>query len=77
MIGEAIERIQRMEAIFDALREKRDPAMLRELTDYYEGGQWRHDYELDEAGLLPKDLKRGVLSQDGVWNFLREADHDR
>ena len=24
----------------------------------------------DEAGLLPKDLKRGVLSEDGLWNLL-------
>ena len=26
----------------------------------------------DEAGLLPKDLKRGVLSEDGIYNLLEE-----
>ena len=25
---------------------------------------------VDEKGLLPKDLKRGVLSQDAVYDFL-------
>lgn len=26
----------------------------------------------DEAGLLPEDLKRGVLSEDAVWNLLKD-----
>jgi hypothetical protein len=43
---------------------------LQELVRYYESGQWLQDYELDEAGRLPRDLKRGVLSQDAVYNFL-------
>ena len=24
----------------------------------------------NEAGALPRDLKRGVLSEDGIWNLL-------
>ena len=24
----------------------------------------------DEAGLLPKNLKRGVLAEDSIWNVL-------
>ena len=74
----AIPRIQRMEACFDALcapnaREREDfPALVRELTQYYEGGVWLSDYELDEQGLLPRDLKRGVLSEDGVYDLLTE-----
>ena len=39
---------------------------------YYDSGQWLRDYETDEAGLLPKDLKRGVLSEDAVYNFLAD-----
>ena len=74
VVGEAVERIKRMEGIFDALRKKRDPEMLRELTDYYEGGLWLHDYELDEAGLLPPDLKRGVLAQDAFWDYLNDTE---
>jgi len=47
---------------------------LEELFAYYESRQWLADYEADEAGLLPADLKRGVLSQDGVYNLLAEYD---
>lgn len=84
-ITEAIERIARMEQCFDALQaaaaEKsgalwEDAALkerLRQLTAYYESGRWLQDYELDEQGLLPKDLKRGVLSQDGVHDFLERV----
>ena len=32
------------------------------------------DFKDDEAGKLPNDLKRGVLSEDGLYNFL--ADYD-
>jgi hypothetical protein len=30
------------------------------------------DYEDDEAGKLPEDLKRGVLSEDAVYNLLTD-----
>ena len=71
-IRQAVERIRRMEQLFDALRTCPEPAGLRALVEYYEGGQWLWDYALDEQGLLPPDLKRGVLSQDAVYNFLEE-----
>ena len=44
------------------------------LSEYYEGSLWREDFEADEAGLLPPDLKRGVLSEDGVYDLLSEYD---
>ena len=71
----AVERIRQMEAVFDFLQTA-DPdapgyrARLQTLLQYYESPQWLHDYGLDEQGLLPEDLKRGVLSEDGVYNFL-------
>lgn len=40
------------------------------LAKYLESQQWRKDVADDEAGKLPCDLKRGVLSQDGIWNAL-------
>ena len=43
---------------------------LSTLTDYMESGQWLSDYECDERGELPHNLKRGVLSQDGLYNLL-------
>ncbi len=41
------------------------------LEDYYTT-IWLSDFEADEAGLLPPDLKRGVLSEDGIYNLLEE-----
>ena len=67
-----IERITHMEALFDRALEER--VIPRELMDYYFGGQWLLDYQSDERGELPKDLKRGVLSEDGVWNLIAELD---
>ena len=43
---------------------------IRKLEEYYTGGQWRKDYEADEAGKIPADLKRGVLSEDAIGNLL-------
>lgn len=81
-LQEAIDRIQRMEEIFDTLQAGvisdppiLDEALLKILLDYYTSGQWRKDYELDEKGYLPPDVKRGVLSEDGVYNFLEDIGH--
>lgn len=78
-LNEAIDRIKRMELCFDKLQQAAaegvsttDNEPLLSLRDYYENGMWLHDYELDEQGLLPDGLKRGVLSQDGVYNLLTE-----
>ena len=79
-----IARIQLMESYFDQLRYavQISPesiasdgtllAMLHAITDYYEGGQWLEDYDRDANGELPIWLKRGVLSQDGVYELLDE-----
>ena len=67
-----IERITCMEALFDRALEER--IIPRELTDYYFGGQWLLDYQADERGELPEGLKRGVLSEDGVWNLISELE---
>lgn len=42
------------------------------MSDYYGSKQWREDFEADEQGLYPEDLKRGVLSEDGVYNLLEQ-----
>jgi len=82
IICEATNRVIRMEQCFEALQTAADNApgsihkeaslreFLQALVQYYESGQWLHDYELDEKGLLPHDLKRGVLAQDAVYDFL-------
>ena len=32
-----------------------------------------NDNETDKAGERPEDLKRGVLSEDAVWNLLEDV----
>ena len=79
-----IERITNMESLFDKSEEiiKRLEATLKDfaalehdiakLEKYYNSPQWRKDFEADEAGKLPKDLKRGVLSEDGIYDLLSD-----
>ncbi|MBR4756812.1 MAG: DUF4298 domain-containing protein [Bacteroidales bacterium] len=81
-----IERISLMEDRYDEVT--RVLAALEEAVDEYEdfkseidalkeymaSGQWKEDYEADEAGQLPSGLKRGVLSQDALYNLLNDAD---
>lgn len=81
----AISRIIKMEKFFDDLRfsfekskeefykNKNLQKKLKSLTNYYESGKWLKDYQLDEQNKLPKNLKRGILSQDGIYNFLNEV----
>ena len=85
-LQETIERITKMEFYFDTIQnaleinpaylKKEAPTgiMLQELIECYENGQWLADYEADEVGLLPHNLKRGVLSEDGVYNLLFEIE---
>jgi hypothetical protein len=70
----AILRIREMESRFDRLlADSPEPDDLSVLLDYYENGQWLRDYRLDEQGLLPSDLKRGILSEDGFYSYLQQA----
>ena len=79
---EQIERIQHYEMLLDRvapvlgnLEEALDAfdgiqEDVKELAAYYDDDAWREDFEDDEAGRLPKDLKRGVLSEDGLYDVL-------
>ncbi|MEE0829938.1 MAG: DUF4298 domain-containing protein [Longicatena sp.] len=81
MIEQTITRIQTMEMYFDTLQNayQNNPILIREdailnqylqqLIDYYHNGQWLKDYELDEQGMIPNHIKRGVLSQDALYKF--------
>lgn len=44
------------------------------LNDYMASGEWKEDFEADEAGQIPQDLKREVLSEDALYNLLHDAD---
>ena len=65
-----IARIREMERRFNRARAAlNDIAILRQ---YMDSGLWKEDFEADERGELPPNLKRGVLSEDGLWNLLEE-----
>lgn len=82
-----VERIKRMERYLEESSkaiEKMQEALVdyekiqtefRKLCDYYASTKWMSDYEDDEAGKLPKNLKRGVLSEDAVYDLIQE-NHD-
>ena len=79
-----IERITRFEEIYDKaaaavkqLSEALDAfeelgPQIEELDAYYVGKDRKKDFADDEAGKLPETLKRGVLSEDGVYDLLEE-----
>ena len=45
---------------------------LHALEEYYGSPIWKEDFAADEAGLLPDDLKRGVLTEDGIDDVLEQ-----
>lgn len=59
-LDEAIERFQA--AVPD----------IEALIAYYESEAWRSDFEADAEGKLPVGLKRGVLSEDGIYDLLTD-----
>ena len=79
-----IERIRAMEArlnrasqavlrLSEALHQYEDVQQdYKKLCDYYGSHRWMKDFEDDEAGKLPPDLKRGVLSEDAVYDLITE-----
>ena len=81
---EQIERIRHMEQLFDFASEsitelsmtldkyEKVQEAIVTLPNYYSSVEWKQDFADDEAGLFPKNLKRGVLSEDGIWNLFSD-----
>ena len=82
---EQVERIEYMEKILNegvaavsALRRALEAyadvsTHLAELFDYYGSELWFADLEDDNAGRLPEGLRRGVLSEDAVYNLISDC----
>ena len=82
-----VKRIEEMERCLDASRKAVDDMAAafeayeavqkdyKKLSDYYGSHRWMDDFEADEQGKLPQDLKRGVLSEDAVYDLLVD-NHD-
>lgn len=70
-LDRASQAVMKLSAAFDDYAEVQES--IRELENYYGSDDWKQDFADDEQGLLPKDLKRGVLSEDGIWNVLTDS----
>ena len=47
-------------------------AVIDKLEAYYESPLWKADFAADEDGRFPAGMKRGVLSEDGVYDLLEQ-----
>ena len=70
ILNEARRRVHALEEALEGFEEYQDK--IRELDRYYTGKDWKSDFALDEKGELPNDLKRGVLSEDAVYDLLEQ-----
>ena len=70
-LDRASQAVMRLSAALDEYDEAQDA--LRQLTDYYGSDLWKQDLAADEAGIPPQDLKRGVLSEDALWNLFEDV----
>ena len=70
-LNTALAAVKRLEGALDKWEAAQ--AAIAALDEYYGSEAWRQDYADDEAGLLPADLSRGILSEDGIWNLLTDC----
>lgn len=72
---EAFDRVvaasRQLEASLDAFDGILDDLTL--LADYYGSPEWFEDRGADEKDGLPKDLKRGILTEDLPYDMLSDA----
>ncbi len=75
--AERLARIAAMEEVFDRALASPTEEDMRILTAYMDSGDWLRDYTADEQGRIPRDIKRGVLSQDGLYNLVTDWEASR
>ena len=81
-----IERVSTMEKAYDSVTEMVQSlngsidkyielqSKIEMLQRYQESEQWMQDYEADEGGKIPAYIKRGVLSEDGLYSTLCDVE---
>ena len=70
-LDKALAAVKRLTAALDKYEAVQED--IAALDEYYGSELWRQDLADDEAGRLPEGLKRGVLSEDGIWNLLSDS----
>lgn len=67
-LNNALKAVEHLEKALDEYL-KVEPD-IEELLEYYGSPIWFKDVDDDDQGLLPEGLRRGVLSEDGIYNML-------
>ena len=67
---EALDALEKAFSAYEAVQKN-----YRRLCGYYSSPRWMEDLEADEAGKLPENLNRGVLSEDAVYDLIKDS-HD-
>ena len=70
-LDRALLAVKRLSAALDKWEAVQED--IAALDEYYGSDDWKQDFADDEAGLLPADLTRGVLSEDAIWNLLADS----
>lgn len=62
---------EKMDSLEKQIEEYREFQLeIKKLESYYTSQQWKEDFSMDEKREFPDRLKRGVLSEDGIYNVL-------
>ena len=69
------DRVIQMQKAFENVAEeyKQIQSDVKKLEAYYTSPQWKTDFEMDERGEIPSDIKRGVLSEDGINDVIDDV----
>lgn len=73
----AASALKRLSSALDKYDEAK--ADIAAIASYYGSDEWKQDFAADEAGRFSpllegsgEALKRGVLSEDGIWNLIED-----
>lgn len=67
------EKLKEFNHLIEWFNQNRDS--YDELIEYYDSDLWMEDYEADNNGEFSSDLKRGVLSEDAIFNLIGDYYH--
>ena len=67
-LNKAAAAVKALEAALDLYTEAQES--IEAIDNYLCSDEWEQDFAASEDGRLPKDLKCGVLSEDGIWNVV-------
>lgn len=63
-------KLQELNDLLDYLKDNQED--FNKLIDYYYSDQRQEDLAKEEKGLIDKKLKRGVLSEDAIYNLMTD-----